>query len=165
MRSKTITVVILMLAVSNAWPADLDSLPYPGSWAKVMTLLEGEPVTVTLKQGDKINGEFLRLDQESIALTVSKQERVYPKPAVSEVRRVEGGSKKKNAAIAGAALCAVGLGIGYAAAPYIADQDTMPAGERITVGLGVGAIWGGIAAGIAALSTQRRHEAVLYRAQ
>ena len=161
-----IVIALLIAAVSSAMAADSTSGPPKGNWAKVQALPIGEQLTIDLKQGETIQGEFLRLQEDSITLAADGKERVYPKSDVSEVRVLHRGSRKKNAAIAGGVLFALGFALGYAAGPYIADMEPsqMSAGERVGAGAVFGAIFGGAGAGIAAAVRPGEKQTAIYRA-
>jgi hypothetical protein len=122
-------------------------------------------VEVELKHGETIDGEFQRLDGDAIFLLTSGQDRMYPRSDVSVVRVFQRGSRKKNAAIAGVILFAIGFAAGYAAAPYIADMEPseMGTGERVGAATFFGAVTGGAAAGIAAAVRPGEKKTVIYR--
>jgi hypothetical protein len=165
MKSKKMLVIALWLATANAWAANFAAGPPPGNWAKVAALAKDTQIAMSLKRGDKIEGSFVRLEEEQILLNDNGRERQYPKSSIAEISLLKQGSRKKNAAIAGRALFAVGFAAGYAIAPQVADVNEMPAGERAGVGAAFGAVWGGIAAGFAALHRPGVQETVIYKSR
>jgi hypothetical protein len=165
MKKINIMGALLLFAVSSTLAAEFAASPPKGNWAKVQALPKGQQVEVELKHGETIDGEFQRLDGDAIFLLTNGQDRMYPKSDVSMVRVFQRGSRKKNAAIAGGILFAIGFAAGYAAGPYIADMEpsAMGTGERVGAATFFGAVWGGAAAGIAAAVRPPENRTVIYR--
>jgi hypothetical protein len=158
---------LLLFAVSSTAAAEFAASPPKGNWAKVRALPKGQQVELELKQGETINGEFQHLDGNAIFLLTHGLDRMYPKSDVSVVRMFQRGSRKKNAAIAGGILFALGFAAGYAVGPYMADMEpsAMGTGERVGAATFFGAVWGGAAAGIAAAVRPGEKKTVIYRSQ
>ncbi len=165
MRSGLLSAIAVSLFVGSTWAAEFVPGPPPGNWAKVESLTGGTQITVSIALGDRVEGNFVRLEEAQLVVNAAGQERRYPRSSITEVSLIEKGSRKKNAAIAGTVAFALGFGAGYAMAPNVADMNDMPAGERIGVGAAMGGVFGGIAAGIAALHRPGVHETVIYRAR
>ena len=165
MKKINIIGALLLFAVPSTRAAEFAPSPPKGNWAKVQALPKGQQVEVELKHGETIEGEFQHLDGDAIFLLTSGQDRMYPKSDVSVVRVFQRGSRKKNAAIAGGILFALGLAAGYAVGPYIADMEPseMGTGERVGAATFFGAVTGGAAAGIAAAVRPGEKKTVIYR--
>ena len=165
MKKINIIGALLLFAVSSTPAAEFAASPPRGNWAKVQALPKGQQVEVEFKQGGTISGEFQRLDGDAIFLLANGLDLMYPKSDVSVVRVFQRGSRKKNAAIAGGILFALGFAAGYAVGPYIADMEPseMGTGERVGAATFFGAVWGGAAAGIAAAVRPGERKVVIYR--
>jgi hypothetical protein len=154
-----------LIAVSSAWAESLVISPPSGNWNKVQGLPPNTNVTMELKQGEQINGEFIALTEDAITVKEFSREKTYPKAAVARILWMRPGSRARNAAIAGGIFFGLGFGLGYAGAAKIADQDSMPAGERASVGAAVGGLIGGAAAAIAAAHRPGPRGELIYQAR
>jgi hypothetical protein len=84
----------------------------PGSWARVEALSPGSPLLVVLKNGDRIEGAFLALRREMLALTDSAgTELNVPR---SEVRTIVARGTRDD--LTNGALSGAGIGAGAAVA-------------------------------------------------
>jgi hypothetical protein len=165
MRKAFAVVVLLLTMTSHAWADSFEVAPPPENWNKVQSLPPNTNITIELKHGGELSGEFMRLTEDSILINEYAREKTYPKNAVARVKWMQPGSRARNAAIIGGIVFGVGFGLGYAAAAYAADQNDMPAGERATVGAGVGGLFGGAAAAISLLHRPGLRGEVIYRAR
>ncbi len=165
MRRACAFALLFLMIIPTAWAGSFEIAPPGGNWNKVQSIPQGSQLTVKLKFGETIEGDFVSLAEDTILLKVLDRDQTYPKDAVSEIRLMRQGSRLKNAAIAGGILFGVGFGLGYAGAAYIADQDSMPAGERAAAGAGIGAITGGVAAAIALAHRPALRSELIYQAR
>jgi hypothetical protein len=164
MRKTIVIALILFVTFSNAWAENLVVAP-PGNWNKVQSLPTNTKITIEMKYGEEVSGEFVRLAEDSIVVKEFEREKVFPRNAVALIKRMKPGSRARNAAISGGIFFGIGFGLGYAAAPGIADQDDLPGGERVSAGAGVGALIGGAAAAISLMHRPSARGEVIYKAR
>jgi hypothetical protein len=165
MRKAFAVALLFLMMISQAWADSFEVAPPPGNWNKIQSLPLNTNITIELKHGGEISGEFIRLTEDSILLKEYAREKTYPKDAVARVKWMRPGSRARNAAIIGGILFGIGFGLGYAGAAYAADQNHMPAGERAAVGAGVGGLLGGAAAAISLVHRPGLRGEVIYRAR
>ncbi len=165
MRKSLTSILLVFVMLSNAWAGSVEIQPPGGNWNKVQSLPARADITVELKRGGTISGEFVRLTEDSILLQEDGTERTYLKDLVARVQWMRPGSKAKVAGIAGGILFGIGFGLGYASAATIADQNSMPAGERAQVGAVMGAVFGGAAAAISLAHHPSPRSELVYRAR
>ena len=162
---KAVALLFLMM-ISNAWADSFEVVPPPGNWNKVQSLPLNANITIELRLGGEISGEFIRLTEDSILLKEEYgREKTYLKDAVARVKWMRPGSRARNAAITGGIFFGIGFGLGYASAAYVADQNDMPAGERAAAGAGVGGLLGGAAAAISLVHRPGLRGEVIYKAR
>ena len=163
---KILAVTLLFLRmISPAWAETFEVAPPPGNWNKVQSLPTNTNVNIELKHGEQVSGEFVRLTEDSIVVKEFEREKVFPRNAVALIKWMKPGSRARNAAIIGGIFFGIGFGLGYASAAYIADQNSMPAGERASAGAGVGGLFGGAAAAISLLHRPGLRGEVIYKAR
>jgi hypothetical protein len=165
MRKAFAVALLFLMMITHVWAESLEIAPPSGNWNKVRSLPQNTNITIELKYGDEISGEFIRLTEDSILLKEYAREKTYPKDAVAKVKWMRPGSRARNAAIIGGIFFGIGFGLGYASAAYVADQNDMPAGERAAVGAGVGGLLGGAAAAISLVHRPGPRGEVIYRAR
>lgn len=137
--SKVTIIVILMTACIGFTFADV----IPGRWEKVANLAPGTPIFVEMQSGDRIQGKFASLADESLAVDVGPGNRMtVPKNAVSRVLQEKKG--KRQTALG--ALIGVGGGVATGLAisanfdeTFFARGDLM----ALTCG-GIGALTGAL---------------------
>jgi hypothetical protein len=162
---KIIVFASLFLAViSNAWAEGVPIAP-PGNWNKVQTLVPSTNIVVKLKHAGEIDGEFMRLNEDSIVVKEFGSEKIFPKNEVDQVQWKRPGSRVRHAAIMGPIFFGLGFGLGYAAAPKIGDDDNMSGSERAKAGVAIGGIIGGIAAGVSLARNPGSRSEVIYRSK
>jgi hypothetical protein len=165
MRKAFAVALLFLMMISHSWADSFEVAPPPENWNKVQSLPLSTNITIELKHGGEISGEFIRLTEDSILLKEYAREKTYPKNAVARVTWMRPGSRARNAAIIGGIFFGIGFGLGYAAAPNIADQNNMPAGERASAGAAVGGLMGGAAAAISLAHRPSTRSEVIYRAR
>ncbi len=165
MRRALASVLLLLMIISNARAANFEVGPPGGNWNKVQILPLKADITIELKRGGEISGEFIRLTEDSILFTEYGREKSCLKNMVSRVLWMRPGSRLRKAGIVGGIFFGLGFGLGYASAANVADQNSMPAGERAAVGAGIGALIGGAAAVISIAHRPGPRSELVYRAR
>ncbi len=110
MKSCRIQFLTLLLAGLIAQPTHAEVIP--GRWEKVSDLDLGTPITVELKNGDRVEGDFEGLSASDVDLETHSARAVIPKTDVQTIatqKKGGAGNGARNGAIIGAA---VGAGIG-----------------------------------------------------
>jgi hypothetical protein len=165
MRKASAVALLLLMVISAARADSLELAPPPGNWNKVQSLPPNASIKVRLKHGTEIDGEFIRLTDNSILVMEYGREKNYPQNAVAWIQWMRPGSRARNAAIIGGIFFGIGFGLGYAAAAQIADQNSMPAGERAGAGAAIGGVLGGAAAAISLAHRPGPRGEVIYKAR
>lgn len=165
MRKVFSVALFLLMTISHARANSVEVAQPPGNWNKVQSLPINTNITVELKYGDEVSGEFVRLAENSIVVREFEREKVFPRNAVALIKWMKPGSRVRNATIIGSIFFGIGFGLGYASAARAADQNDMPAGERVGVGAGVGGLLGGGAAAISLAHRPGLRGEVIYRAR
>jgi len=160
-------VALWMLCILASTP--LQGQVLPGRWEKIERLQPGTPIITTLKTGERLEGAFKSLDQDTVGLTIdSTHERQIPK---SLVQRIETEGKVpdrlRNGTLIGMLIGATGGIIGMVALINAKTNgpvywDGTGAGYLIAGGLVGGGI--GAATGAIADASIKRPE-VLYQAR
>ena len=110
MKSCRIQFLTLLLAGLIAQPTHAEVIP--GRWEKVSDLDLGTPITVELKNGDRVEGDFEGLSASDVDLETHSARAVIPKTDVQTIatqKKGGAGNGGRNGAIIGAAA---GAGIG-----------------------------------------------------
>jgi hypothetical protein len=165
MRKAIASILLVLIVVSTASAGNLEILPPSGNWNKVQSLPAKADITVELRHGGEVTGEFVRLTEDSVLLKEAGIEQNYRKEMVAKVLWLHPGSRAKRAGIVGGIFFGIGFGLGYASAATIADQNSMPAGERAAAGAAIGATIGGIAAAISLAHRPGPKSELVYRAR
>lgn len=156
---------LFFMMTSHVFAGGFEAAPPPGNWNKVQILPLNTSITIELKHGAEISGEFMRLTEDSILVKEYARERIFPRDAVARIKWLKPGSRARNAAIAGGIFFGIGFGLGFASAAYVADQNYMASGERAAVGAGIGGLLGGAAAAISLLHRPGPGHEVIYRSR
>jgi hypothetical protein len=152
-------------APSNPAPLSLRAaIQAQSSWETLQAVPEGTRCRVTLKDGKTSKGLLQQWTPERLVLSDSKGKlSECMRTDVVLVETLSPGSRRNRVLWTGLCVFGAMAAAGYAAAPYIADDDTMGAGERAGAGLMLGGIFGGAAAGLAAIPKAER-AMLVYRA-
>ena len=136
------------------------------SWETLQGVSSGAKCRVYLQNRDNpVNGLFQQWTRDRLVLSNSKGKLVdCLRPEVRRVETLGSGSRKTRVLAAGLAAFGIGMAIGCALAPQIADDDTLSAGGRAGAGALVGGIFGGAAAGLSAIPKAER-ATLVYRAR
>ena len=128
-------------------------------WERIKLIEPGKKVNVKLHSGQTVNGRMESWNAEGLGVRQGKAKVVaVAKSDVAQVARVGGLTRGRKAAYAGLGVGGVMGGL-MGAACGSSDCDVNPAGMAAAAGV----MFGGIAAGIAALFPQ--HKEVIYQAQ
>lgn len=146
MKRALVFTALFLAMISNARAENLTGPA--GNWNKVQNLPRSTNVVVLLKHAGEVDGEFIKLTEQSIVVKEFGREREYPKTEVAKVRWIKPGSRARNAAIIGGIGFGIGFGLGYAGGAKFTDRNEAPAGDRAVVGAAMGGFIGGVAAAI-----------------
>ena len=116
----------------------VDIVP-PGNWAAVESLQKGTSISVRMTSADRVEGNFLDLDNESIRLTIDNQEKIYPRNSIAEIYQLRVPDRKLNGTLIGMGAGALAGVVGAVAsdAPF-SGEDTWGF-LFVAVGIGLGA--------------------------
>ena len=139
-------IAICLVFVCGTLPvlpmSNFDSIP-PGNWGKVDSLVQGTEISVKMRFGDKMKGEYLGLDAETIRLNRDNVERIYPKKDIGEIRLLGVSDSNLNGVLTGFAIGAIppSIFLGEYFGNEI-DEGTRGALMGIALGGGIGALIG-----------------------
>jgi hypothetical protein len=166
MRKTFTATMCLLLIAANVYSADFVGTPPAGNWNKVQSLSQGAALLIGFSHGVEMEGEFVRLAEDSILMRVYETERMYPKASIVRIKMMRRpGSRARNAAIVGGIFFGAGFGLGFAGGAWMTDRNSASARERVQAGAGVGAILGGVAGAITAAHRPGPRSEVIYRAR
>ena len=156
MKNSRTAVIVLILVGLLSIPGRAQGIP--GRWEKVEALKLGPQITVDLKNGDRIKGQFEGLSPSELSLRTHSAQAAIPRAEVGRIMMYENDSRV-NGTLFGAG---VGAGIGVAIVIIAGNGVQSEFGETASgfalLGAGIGALGGW---GIDATS---RKEIVLYQA-
>ena len=101
MKKSRTAVIVLILAGLLAVPARAQVIP--GRWEKVAVLSFGTPITVDLKNGDRIQGKSEELSPSELFLRTHSAQAVIPKSEIQRVTTLEPDSRA-NGTLIGAGI-------------------------------------------------------------
>ena len=104
-----IQILALILAGLISLPAHAEVIP--GRWEKVSDLDLGTPITVELKSGDRVEGDFEGLSGSEVELETNSARAFIPKADIETITTRPRGGRGNGAAIG----AAIGLGLGLGA--------------------------------------------------
>ena len=132
----------LSLGVIPILPRDGAGIIPPGNWGAVESLTQGTEISVRMTSGDKMDGKFLSLDNESIRLTIDNQERIYPRNSIAEVYQLRVPDPKLNGALIGMGAGALVGVIGAVASDAPVSGEDKWGVLLVAAGIGLGAVIG-----------------------
>lgn len=136
-------IALCLVFICGSIPAlpmsSFDSVP-PGNWGKVESLTQGTEISVKMRFGDKMKGEYMGLDAEAIHLNIDRQQRTYPKKDIGEIRLLNVSDSNLNGVLTGFAVGAIPLGILFG---KYAESETGEGARGALIGVAMG---GGIGA-------------------
>ena len=110
MKSCRIQILSLILAGLIAQPAHADVIP--GRWEKVSALETASPITVELKNGDRVEGNFEGLSASELELETRSAQAKIPKVDIQAITTREQGGVDIGARKGTISRAAAGAGIG-----------------------------------------------------
>jgi hypothetical protein len=158
--------VVLCLSAIPLFPKDNVNVVPPGNWGAVENLPQGTK-SVRLTFGDRMDGAYLGLDDESIRLAVDEKEEKYSRNDVAEVWQLRVPDRKLNGtligmgigAAGGIATMAVGLNAGANGHAFSDKESGAVLLGGTLIGGGIGALVGAI------IDTTVKGDRLLYRAR
>ncbi len=159
MKSSRTQILALFLVGLTFQPAHAEVIP--GRWEKVSALEMASTVTVELKNGDRIKGQFRGLVPSALELRSPAGRAVIPKSDIQMIATLAKDGLGNGAGIGAAVGAGLGLGAFVLAARTRGGLDSAP-GTLLTIG-GIGAGIGA-AIGAAADAATKGETIVLYKA-
>ena len=158
-KSCRIQIIWLMLAGLISIPAHGEVIP--GRWEKVSALELGTPITVELKNGDQVEGNYKGLSVSELELETHSVRAVIPRTEIQAIVTPAKDGLAEGAAI-GTAIGAGFVGVVAATSGLTKGLDTSAKGALHFALLAVGA---GAALGIAVDAGMKSGPIVLYEAR
>ena len=137
-------LVALSLSIIPVPAKDKPESVLPGNWGAVQALEKGKSVSVRMTSGDRMEGKFAGLDNDSIRLMMDRQERVFPRNAVAEVWQLRVPDRKINGILIGMLAGGGAGGAAAAAAGANCDGEDCWSAALVMAGVGLGALIGGV---------------------
>jgi hypothetical protein len=155
MRNLLVICLAFSLSVIPVLPKDNYDVAPPGNWGAVESLKKDSAISVRMTSGERLDGDFQKLDPDAIRLKVDKQEKILPRSVVAEIWRHRAPDRKLNGILIGMGVGTV-AGIGAAKAVGAEFRGKEAYGIMFAMaGLGFGAL-------MAALRTLPSKEISLY---
>ena len=158
MKSVRIQIVSSILAGLISMPVHAEVIP--GRWEKVSALDLGTPITVELKNGDRVEGNFEGLSASEVDIETHSVRAVIPRAVIQTITASVKDGLTEGAAI-GTAIGAGFVGVVAATSGLTRGLDTSAKGALHFALLAVGV---GAALGIAADAAMKRGPIMLYEA-
>ena len=134
--------LVVTLVVATAAPLAL-AQQARGDWTAVQSLPADADVSIKLKDGKKIRGEFLSATDNQVTITRKGKGESYAKDTIAQVERLERKAQKGKYALIGAGIgAATGTGIGAAKASSTSDDGYVYTIAGLAMGTGFGALGG-----------------------
>ena len=160
-KSRRIQIVSLILAGLISIPAHAGVIP--GRWEKVSALEMASPITVEMKNGDQISGQFRGLSSSDLELLNAASQALIPRADIQTITLPAqdglGDGALKGAAV-GAGVVGISL-IGIAFEPSGTRDDLVYQALLLTTPVFVGL---GVLIGAAADSAMNTEDIVVYKA-
>ena len=154
MKSYRHQVLTLILLALIAQPAHAGVTP--GHWERVSDLDLGTPITVELKNGDQVIGDFEGLSESGVDIETRSARAVIPKSDIQTIATQEQGGVGESAVVGATIGAAVGAGIPLVALVRDGSGDMGSGGAALAVLLvaGVGAAIGSVIGAAAGIGTK-----------
>ena len=110
MKKPLVCLLIFILGAVPALSANNFSVVPPGNWAKVESLSSGTSISVKMISGDRMDGTYVKLDEDNIHIMIDSQTRYYPKKDVAEILLRKINDSNMNGTLWGLGIGAVTLG-------------------------------------------------------
>src|SRR5580765_6866705 len=122
MTSPVACLLAIMLLVGTTAPTAF-AQQARGDWTAVQSLPADEDISVKLKTGKKVRGEFLSATDNELTITRKGKSESFAKDTIAEIERLERKAEKGKYALIGAGIgTAAGAGIGAAKASSASDD-------------------------------------------
>lgn len=154
MKSYRNQVLTLILVALIAQP--LHAGVIPGHWETVSNLDMGTPITVELKNGDQVIGDFEGLSESGVDVETRSARAVIPKSDIQTIATQEQGGVGTSAVMGATIGAAVGAGLPLVALAQDGSGDMGSGGAALAVLLvaGVGAAIGSVVGAAAGIGTK-----------
>jgi len=130
----------LVVTLATAWPLAV-AQQARGDWTAVQSLPADADVSIKLKDGKRIRGEFLSATDNQVTITRKGKGESFAKDTVAQVERLERRAEKGKYALIGAGIGAgAGAGIGGAKASSTSDDGYVYTIAGVAMGTGFGAL-------------------------
>jgi hypothetical protein len=114
-----------------------------GDWTAVQSLAADADISIQLKTGKKVRGEFLSATDNELTITRKGKGESFAKDTIAQIERLERKAEKGKYAAIGAAIgTGVGAGIGGAKASSTSDDGYVYTIVGVAFGAGFGALGG-----------------------
>jgi len=114
-----------------------------GDWTAVQSLPADADISVQLKTGKKVRGDFLSATDNELTITRKGKGESFAKDAIAQIERLERKAEKGKYALIGAGIgTAAGAGIGAAKASGTSDDGYVYTIVGVAMGAGFGALGG-----------------------
>ncbi|MGZ8844968.1 MAG: hypothetical protein ACXW3C_00735 [Pyrinomonadaceae bacterium] len=114
-----------------------------GDWTAVQALAADADISIHLKTGKKVRGEFLSATDNELTITRKGKGESFAKDSIAQIERLERKAEKGKYAAIGAAIgTGVGAGIGGAKASSTSDDGYVYTIVGVAFGAGFGALGG-----------------------
>ena len=133
----------IALVVVTAAPAAFAQQPALGDWTAVKSLPNDEDISIQLKTGKRVRGEFLSATDNEVTITRKGKGESFARDLIARIERLERKAEKGKYAAIGAAIgTGVGAGIGGAKASSTSDDGYVYTIVGVAFGAGFGALGG-----------------------
>src|SRR5262245_9305475 len=141
-RSLISGALALMLILVTVGPTAFAQQPR-GDWTAVQSLPADEDISIRLKTGKQVRGEFLSATDNQVTITRKGKGESFAKDAIAQIERLERKAEKGKFALIGAGIgAATGAGIGGAKASSASDDGYVYTIAGVAMGTGFGALGG-----------------------
>jgi len=143
MRKRTTVLSALLVVTLLCSPLAIAQRTSSGEWSAVQTLVPGDELVVTLKDGRSIEGKLASVTDAELSLSRNNKSETFGRERIFQIYAKKRKSEKGKYALIGAGIGAgTGLGIGAAKnSPPVDDGEIYPVMGTV-LGAGIGAIGG-----------------------
>ena len=114
-----------------------------GDWTAVQSLAADADISIQLKTGKRVRGDFLSATDNEVTITRKGKGESFAKDTIAQIERLERKAEKGKYAAIGAAIgTGVGAGIGGAKASSASDDGYVYTIVGVAFGAGFGALGG-----------------------
>jgi hypothetical protein len=142
MTSPVACFVAIMLLVGTIAPTAF-AQQARGDWTAVQSLPADEDISIKLKTGKRVRGEFLSATNNEVTITRKGKGESFAKDAIAQIERLERKAERGKYALIGAGIgTAAGVGIGASKASGGSDDGYVYTVVGVAMGSGFGALGG-----------------------